>query len=288
MTTVCLEAALNGPWGTDQQPNSPIRIDDCIEQGIACAEAGAAIIHLHSYDTSGTEHHDASIYTDIIDGIQQHVDAIVYPSIPLLGKPGVDGITPTERFAHQDELGEMGLLEWAVVDTGSVNFSTYDDVEQDQLGFVYQNPEAHIREGLTVSARHGARPSYAIYEPGFVRLGAALHHRYPTLTQPLYRFMFSEKFTFGYPPQPYALESYLTLLEDVAPEAPWMISGLGVDITPLIPTAVERGGHVRVGLEDAPLGSPKPNVEVVKEAREKVEASGGTLATPSEVRTNLS
>ena len=288
MTTVWLEAALNGPWGTDRQPNSPVSVDDCIEQGIACAEVGAAIIHLHSYDEAGTEYHDAAIYTAIIEGVQEHVDAIVYPSIPLLGKPGVDGITPDERFAHQDALGDAGLLEWAVVDPGSVNFSTYDDIEQGTNGFVYQNPEAHIRAGLSVSATHGSTPAYAIYEPGFVRLGAALHQQYPTLNQPIYRFMFSEKYTFGYPPEPYALDSYLTLLEAETTTAPWMVSGLGVDISPLIPEAVRHGGHVRVGLEDAPLGSAHSNVELVERACEQIEDSGGTPATASDIRNELS
>jgi len=35
-----------------------------------------------------------------------------------------------------------------------------------------------------------------------------------------------------------------------------MISGLGVDVSPLIGEAVARGGHIRVGLEDALLDTP--------------------------------
>lgn len=252
MTKIWLEVALNGPWGREQQPGIPIKVEECIEQGVACAKSGAAIIHVHSYDQKGLENHDAEIYTKIIDGIQEQVDAIVYPSIPLMGKPGAPTMSPEDRFAHQDELGRDDLLEWAVVDPGSVNVSQFEDIEQDKPGFIYNNPEEHIREGLTVSARHGASPSYAIYEPGFVRLGAALEKRFQGISPPIYRFMFSEKFTFGYPPAKYALDSYLTLLEEETEDVSWMISGLGVDITQLIPETVNRGGNVRVGLEDAP------------------------------------
>ena len=46
-------------------------------------------------------------------------------------------------------------------------------------GFVYANPPDHVREGLHVCRDYGIRPSYALYEPGFTRLGAALAAEYP-------------------------------------------------------------------------------------------------------------
>ena len=49
------------------------------------------------------------------------------------------------------------------------------------------------------------------------------------------------------------------LLRREAPDAPWMVAGLGADVLPLIPEVVAVGGHVRVGLEDAPLGSALRN-----------------------------
>ena len=52
----------------------------------------------------------------------------------------------------------------------------------------------------------------------------------------------------------------MKLLEEEAGPALWMIAGLCVDVCPLIGEAVLRGGHVRVGLEDAPLGTPTSNV----------------------------
>lgn len=45
-----------------------------------------------------------------------------------------------------------------------------------------------------------------------------------------------------------------------------MVAGLGVDIRPLIAPAVARGGHVRVGPEDAPRGSRLGNRQWVEEA----------------------
>jgi 3-keto-5-aminohexanoate cleavage enzyme len=65
------------------------------------------------------------------------------------------------------------------------------------------------------------------------------------------------------------------------------VAGLGVTIEPLIGVAVERGGHVRVGLEDALLGTDFRNVDLVRHAQRRIAAAGGRLAGAAEVREQL-
>src|SRR2546430_1321873 len=60
--------------------------------------------------------------------------------------------------------------------------------------------------------------------------------------------------------------------------------GLAVDVLKLAPAAIARGGHVRVGLEDAPLGSLRSNLEWVQAARLVIERTGATLASVDDVR----
>jgi 3-keto-5-aminohexanoate cleavage enzyme len=278
--------ALNGPWARERQPLIPIIEDEVIEDGIACASAGAAIVHLHAYDpATGRQKDDAAICTRMIRGIRAAVDAIVYPTVPLAGSTDApEAGAASARYAAVEELARAGLIEWAVVDPGSTQMSFRADLEQDRPGFVYLNPESHVRHGLELASRHGLVPSYAIYEPGFLRLGAALRHRCPGGPGPVYRLMYTDDLTFGYPPLPFALQSYRKLLAREAPGAPWMVAGLGVDIRPLIQAAVEAGGHVRVGLEDAPMGTGITNVEWVREAASLIRAAGGRLASPAEVR----
>lgn len=280
-----LEVALNGPWTRSRQPGIPIRVRDIVEQGIACAKAGAAIVHVHAYDeASGRQVEDADLYARLIEGIRSKVDAIVYPTIPTAGLKGqAGGQTARQRFAHIEELGKRGLLEFAAVDPGSTNISHYDELRADEPGFVYLNTESDVRHALGLAMRYRFHPAYAIYEPAFVRLGAALHWR-ESSPNPLYRFMFSTGFTFGFPPEDYALTAYLKLLDQVAPGAQWMIGGLDVDVTPLIPRALMEGGHVRVGLEDAPFGSDKTNLQWVEQAARIITDSGGVLATAADVR----
>src|SRR5436853_7713237 len=91
--------------------------------------------------------------------------------------------------------------------------------------------------------------------------------------------MFSEGFSFGFPPAEYALDAYLRLLASEAPGAPWMVGGLAVDVLKLAPAAIARGGHVRVGLEDPPLGSLRSNPEWVPAAPRGIERHGATRAS---------
>ncbi|WP_342737290.1 3-keto-5-aminohexanoate cleavage protein [Bradyrhizobium sp. B117] len=122
MRKVWIEAALNGPWSRALQPGIPDTIEAIVAEGIACAEAGAAIIHTHAYDGGGPQTFDWQVYARIIEGIRAKIDVPVYPSIPGLDARG-NVADPKARFAHIERLAERGLLEFAVVDPGSVNFT---------------------------------------------------------------------------------------------------------------------------------------------------------------------
>jgi len=287
MNKVWIEAALNGPWGRKRQPGIPVTVDEIVADGLASANAGAAIIHVHAYDpATGLQKDEWEIYARIIDGIRAKTDVIVYPTIPLAGSDYASA-NAQRRFAHTAELAKRGLLEWSVCDPGSCNFMRFDEVDDASAGFVYQNPMADIREGLRLSAQYGIYPGYAIYEPGFTRLGAALARAQGGVPMPIYRFMFSDEFAWGFPPEAVHLDAHLRLLGSIEPRAPWMVAGLGVDIRPLIEPAITRGGHVRVGLEDAPWQTPLSNRQWVEEAARRIRAAGAESATAMDVRTAL-
>lgn len=292
MGKVWIEAALNGAWSRALQPGIPDSVEAIIAEGVACARAGAAIIHTHAYDGGGPQTFDWQVYARIIEGIRAGAgDVLIYPSFPPLTvttgtEPGQPGADPAARFAHIEELAARGLIDFTTVDPGSVNFTLLSATPASQPAPSVVTPESYVRHALDLTLRLGFHPAFAIYEPGFTRAGAALARAWGVKT-PLYRFMFSDSIAFGFPPRPYALAAHLALLEEAAGPAPWMIAGLGVDIRPLIPEAVARGGHVRVGLEDAPLGTEATNVALVEEAVRLVQAAGGSPATPADVRRAL-
>ncbi len=274
MHKVWIEVALNGAWSRKLQPRIPDTVETIVADGIACARAGASIIHTHAFE-DGTHTFDWQVYARIIEGIRAKVDVPVYPSYPAIP---ATGMTPGERFAHVEALAERGLLEFAVVDPGSVNFTTAITTAEAKPAFTYLNPEAHVRHALAFAAKHGLPPAFAIYEPGFTRAGAALA-RAAGVKTPMYRFMFSQSFAFGFPPKPYALAAHVALLQELDATAPWMIAGLSVDVRPLIAETVARGGHVRVGMEDAPLGTSIGNVAWVEDAVKLVRENGGEPAS---------
>jgi 3-keto-5-aminohexanoate cleavage enzyme len=282
MRKVWIEVALNGAWSRRLQPGIPDTVEQIISEGIACARAGASIVHTHAYAEDGKQTFDWQVYARIIEGIRAAVDVPVYPSYPTIGETGIDG-DAASRFAHIEALADRGLLDLAIIDPGSVNLTLARTKAGAKPAGTYINPEAHVRHALDFAARKGLHPAFAIYEPGFTRAGAALA-RAAGVKPPVYRFMFSETFAFGFPPKPYALAAHLALLEDEMASAPWMIAGLAADVRPLIGETVARGGHVRVGLEDAPLGTTMGNLAWVEEAVRLVRENGAEPATGADVR----
>jgi uncharacterized protein (DUF849 family) len=187
-----------------------------------------------------------------------------------------------------EELHKQRLLDWVAIDPGSTNFLALG-TDPGAMAFindggVYANPIPNTLKALAHAEEYQSHPSYACFEPGFIRIGAELHRMHPKVPQPIYRYMFSSGFAFGFPPEEWALEAYVKLTEEVAPGAPWMVAGLAVDVMPLIPTIVRLGGHLRVGLEDAPYNSPHTNVRMVELAVNAIQKAGGEPATTSEVR----
>lgn len=291
MRKVWIEAALNGPWTRALQPGIPDTIEAIVAEGVACARAGATIIHIHAYDGGGPETHDWQVYARIIEGIRNQIDAPVYPSYPaFMSTTGSDSnplADATARFAHLEALAARGLLDFVLVDPGSVNFSLTTTTSAAAPAATYLNPEAQVRHALAFAARHGIHPNYAIYEPGFLRAGAALARAAGAKT-PVYRLMFCDGLlAIGFPAKPYALAAYLSLLEEEAGSAPWMIAGLNTDLRPLFAETVARGGHIRVGLEDARLGIRKSNLALVEEAVRLVRDAGAEPASPAEMRQAL-
>jgi uncharacterized protein (DUF849 family) len=62
---------------------------------------------------------------------------------------------------------------------------------------------------------------------------------------------------------------------------------VNADLRPLFAETIARGGHIRVGLEDAPLGTRATNLELVEEAVGIVRNHGAEPASPAEMRQAL-
>ena len=137
-------------------------------------------------------------------------------------------------------------------------------------------------------ARLGLGPMLAIFEPGFLRTVLA-HHRSGSLPAgALVKLYFGDRVTFGLPPTRNALLAYLDMLEGSGLQ--WAVSVWGGDVlgTPVARLALERGGHLIVGLE--PFADPErtpTNEELVADASALAAAVGRPVAGEGEARTLL-
>jgi 3-keto-5-aminohexanoate cleavage enzyme len=280
-----IEVALNGAWTRKLQPRIPVLASEIITEGVACIRAGAAIIHAHTLDSpTGRQNGDVDNCAAFMEGIREQVDAIVYPTV--IGK--LDSSNPAWLWDPAVQLAKRGILEWGFLDPGSVNFCRFDQADAGMGGSgVYQNTNPALDAAARIATAYKFHPAYACYEAGFVRHGALLHRRNPTMPVPIYRVMLSSGMTFSFPPETWAVEAYAKLLAACAPGSPWMVAGLAVDVLPLIPTVVALGGGVRVGLEDAPFGVTSSNLELVGAAVNAIQKAGSEPATATDVRAEL-
>ena len=143
-------------------------------------------------------------------------------------------------------LAKAGLLEWSVIDPGTTQITALDGGRGEGgdggVDFLYINSTPEIRFGLELAATYDFVPSFAIYEPGFLRLGAMLSSAIKGCPRPVYRLMFSDRFSFGFPAEEAYLRAYKSLLDGVVPNALWMAAGLQVNLDRIIPLCLSMGG----------------------------------------------
>jgi 3-keto-5-aminohexanoate cleavage enzyme len=280
---VIIEIALNGGTPKSRNPNSPRTPDEIAADGIACIEAGAAIVHNHNDEPvigrNGV--HSPVPYEQAWRQIlAKDPDAILYPTMA----GGGPHTNIAERYAHIPALAGAGVLGFGLVDPGSTNFGGEDaDGLPAAVDVLYQNTYADARHMFAECTRLGVPASISIFEPGFLRVALAYQRAGKMPPGSLIKLYFSGRpLGFGLPPTLPSLQAYLAMLEGTG--LPWSVAVLGGDViaSGLARLALERGGHVRVGLEDY-AGPRKPsNVELVREAVSLCKDLGRPVASCSE------
>jgi uncharacterized protein (DUF849 family) len=274
--------ALNGVTTRERNPAVPRLPAEIAEDALSCLAAGAAIVHTHTHDPARSPEAAAALYLEAYRPIlAARPDAILYPTV------GVgDGFET--RFGHHELLARAGAIRAGVVDPGSVNLGELaPDGLPAPIDFVYVNRPSEIRRALEGCRRLGLGPSVAIFEPGFLRVVVAAWRAGTLPPGTFVKLYFSAGGYFGggdalwgMPPIVEALDLYLAMLRGV--ELPWAVAVLGGSLldSPLAALALERGGHLRVGLEDH--AAAPGNLAEVERARALAARHGRRLATPEE------
>lgn len=284
---VIIEVALNGGTDVTRNRTVPKTMDDIIAQGHACIEAGASIIHNHLPVHNVPVGEASEQYQTIFEAWLGH-DPDVMP-MPTYGA----GASIEDRLGHIDHLAAAGALRIGFVDPGTLILG-WADPDGTPRGIIHQNTFADMSYAIEQCQRHRLALHFAIFEPGFLRNVMSFWRLGKLTPGSFVKWYFGgpngymargKGVSFGLPPTIKALDAYLEMLELEDCPLPWFSAVPGGDLcaTPVARATVERGGHLRVGLEDYYSDDRQPsNLELVQEAVALCREVGRPIATPAQ------
>ena len=281
---VIIEVAVNGATRPSVQRHVPITPDQIAADGIACIDAGASIVHHHDDPRAtralgpGPEAMGSLGLATYAGLLSARPGTLVYPTARF------DGRTIAERWDHHRFLAdqmpqeEFGPLRMGLVDPGTVTLGN----------FTYGFTRDEVAYKLDACRDLGLGPSVACFEPGYIRVFLDFFAAGRVPPGSLVKFYFcAGPPLFGLPPSEAALDLYVDLLAGTG--LPWAVAVLGGDVvgSGMARWAIERGGHVRVGLEDFSdpqgLDSRQPtNAELVAEVADLARVGGRGVATSAD------
>lgn len=278
-----IEAAVNGMVTKEQNPHVPRTVDEIVEDSLRCLDAGASIVHHHNDDPvfGGATRHCAGPYIEVWTRLRAAWPGLLLH--PTTASATIDS-TIEERYAHVAELYDAGLAPMANCDAGTMALAIPTPDGMQSLPLNFGNSAADVDWILRWCRERDAPVTVSIFEPGFLRLTLA-HHKAGTLPRQvkIQLYLGGDRLLFGLPGTPSGLAAYLDMLEGTG--LSWMVALYGGDVVAsgIAALAIEKGGHVRVGLEDhhAPPRLAR-NDELVAEVAALCQAAGRPPATVEE------
>ena len=157
------------------------------------------------------------------------------------------------------------------------------------VGGVYAVSYDDVRFAFEFCERMGMGPALGIYEPNALRTTLAWQRAGRLPAGSMVKLYFGGEYgllstepgvSFGLMPTEAGLLAYLDMLEGSG--LPWSVSVWGGDLmqTPIAKLALERGGHLHIGVEEFYSKQRSPsNEELIREARALCDTVGRPLAS---------
>jgi len=269
MDKVIITVATTGAWGSKlDSPFIPISACEIIDEVKQCAEAGAAIAHIHARNAAGKESVLVDDFLPIINGIRAEVKDIIL-NVSTAGPP------PNALRMHH-----LSILkpEMASYDCGSMNWNHHH---------VFLNDPPFLEAlGYTMQAE-GVKPEIEIFDVGMME--NAIYYLKKGVLKPPLHF----QFVMGVPGGIAATVKNLVFLKEHLPQdATWSAFGIGKDHLKIMYASIALGATgVRVGMEDNLYYRKgqlaKSNAEFVLRAKRIIEEFGKTVATTDDARSIL-
>jgi len=251
-----------------EQCVNPITPEQVAEQTIACAQAGAGMVHLHVRDNNGVQTGDLRHFAKTLDLIRAESDIVIQGSTG-----GLSTLTLEQRCVSLNDV----RVQVASLNMGSVNFG--DDV--------YINTLPDIRYWAQRMLDTDVVPECEIFELSMINTIDRMVNEKLIKSPVHYNFALGFKSALAATP-----ENLFYLKSSLPHEATWGLVHDGMSDFTLIAAAISFGASVvRVGFEDGfyyqPGKAAKSNDVLVKKVRNLIDLMGFEVATIEEARQML-
>jgi 3-keto-5-aminohexanoate cleavage enzyme len=287
MGKMIIEARINETTKRTVNPNIPYTPDEIIADALACAAAGASIVHFHARTPDGGESNDPAVYRAVITAVRAKSDILIHTTLGQF-----DSTDAAQRTAHVAELSRTGAKpDIAPLDMGSFNVDIFDPKTRDFVpgtSFIYTNPTDNLRAMADQLRGFGIKPQAVPWSVPSGRLMQAFLDA-GLLEAPAFAgfILTGETIMAAHPTSLRGIEAYVDLCTDE--RIAWSMMSYGANLIPLVPDIARMGGHVSIGLGDYPyleLGQPT-NADVVRAVADASRAADREVATPAETRAIL-
>lgn len=298
MSKVIVSCAVTGALHTPSMSHAlPVTPAEIVDQSIAAAEAGAAIIHLHArVPETGKPTGDPEIFARFLPVIRHRTDAVL--NITTGGSPAM---TVQERLAAAVRF----TPELCSLNMGSINFALFPAVKRvqhwkhdweeryllDSEDFIFRNTFRDIAYILETLAGSSVKFEHECYDVGHLYNLAHFIDR-KLVTPPFFvQMVFGVLGGIG-PDLDNLMFMHRTAERLFGQENyHWSVLAAGRHQMPFVTQAALLGGNVRVGLEDSLfLGKGRlaiSNAEQVTKIVGILADMGHEPATPAEAREML-
>lgn len=283
---VIIEVRINEYAMREKNPHVPYSPAEIADDAFACAREGASLIHYHARDpVSGAPATETALYADTVRRIKRDSDLLTMPTLGAWWLPSVEA-----RIAHVVEMAKDPLTrpEFAPIDMATSNVDIYDPKAREfkTEETVYINTTKTWRYFADTMNAAGVKPMQALWNVSSVRATEAFVDM-GIFTEPLYCevVLTADWLLSGHPGTVKGLQAMLDFMP-ARQNWQWAVMCAGGNLLPLVAAALERGGHISIGLGDyayPELGQPT-NAQLVARVAQIAREVGREVATPREAR----